>query len=59
MKVKFKTITNPDDPGQVYLMGMAFVKGKHRMTGVPFKDCDDEKAAKKLIRKAFAKYQSE
>lgn len=59
MKVHFKTITNPDNASECYLMGMAFVKGKHRMTGVPFTAETDEKRAKKLIRKAFAKYQSE
>lgn len=59
MKVKFRTITNPDDPTQVFFMGMAYVKGQHRMTGIPFPEGSDAKKAKKLIRKAFNKFQSE
>lgn len=59
MKVKFRTIVNPDDSSQVFFMGMAYVKGQHRMTGVPFPPGADKAEAKKLIRRAFRKFQSE
>lgn len=56
MKIKYRFITDPDDNRKTFLMGMAFVKGKHRMTGLPFAKGQDEREARKIIKRAFAKF---
>lgn len=55
MKIKYRRLPNPEQPETFMLMGMAFVNGRHQMTGMPVKIGEDEKPAKKIIKRAFAK----
>jgi hypothetical protein len=53
MTITFRRVAHPDHPKRTLLIGISFLQGRHQMSTVEIEKPEDEKRARKLIKKAF------